>query len=69
MRGHARELRHVVAASTGSYERPCWPLNSRCACDGRRGAMFLILELNTPFDGLVRIASVPMDTALRHPGR
>jgi len=33
------------------------------------GAMFLILELNTPFGGVIQIASAPMDTALSHLGR
>jgi hypothetical protein len=32
------------------------------------GAMFLILELNTPFGGLIQISSKPIDTALSHLG-
>jgi len=67
--GNAHELRLVVAASTGNDERSFWPCKSRCAFDGRRGAVFLILELNTPFGGVIQIASAPMDTALRHLGR
>lgn len=33
------------------------------------GAIFLILELDTPFDGLIQISSEPMLSALKHLGR
>jgi hypothetical protein len=33
------------------------------------GAFFLILELDRPFDGLLRISSEPMLNVLRHPGK
>ena len=33
------------------------------------GAMFLILELDSPFGGLIQISSKPMDTAIGHLGQ
>ena len=33
------------------------------------GAIFLILELDHPFDGLIPISSGPMRTALTHLGQ
>ena len=32
------------------------------------GAIFLVLELDRPFDGLVQISSAPMEHVLEHPG-
>ena len=33
------------------------------------GAIFLILELDQPFDGLIQISSGPMRNALSHLGK
>ena len=33
------------------------------------GAIFLILELDQPFDGMIQISSVPMRNALQHLGQ
>jgi hypothetical protein len=33
------------------------------------GAIFLILELDQPFDGLIHISSAPMRNALAHLGK
>ena len=33
------------------------------------GAIFLILELNQPFQGLMRLSSVPLESALVHRGQ
>lgn len=33
------------------------------------GAIFLILELNQPFQGLMRLSSVPLESALVHLGQ
>ena len=33
------------------------------------GAIFLILELDMPFDGILRISSEPMRNALEHVGQ
>lgn len=33
------------------------------------GAIFLILELNTPFDGVITVSSVPLEETLRRLGR
>jgi hypothetical protein len=33
------------------------------------GAIFLILELDQPFDGVIHISSAPMLNALAHLGR
>ena len=33
------------------------------------GAIFLILELDMPFDGILRISSAPMRNALEHLGQ
>jgi hypothetical protein len=33
------------------------------------GAIFLILELDQPFDGVVQISSAPMRNALQHLGQ
>jgi hypothetical protein len=32
-------------------------------------AIFLILELDTPYGGLIQISSKPMDSALEHLGK
>jgi hypothetical protein len=39
-----------------------------CACS-MSGAIFLVLELNRPLDGSIRVSSAPMRKALEHLGR
>jgi hypothetical protein len=36
--------------------------------DIKIGAIFLILELDMPFDGVIQISSAPMRNALNHLG-
>ena len=40
----------------------------RCALSVS-GAIFLILEMNHPLSGMIKVSSAPMLKALEHPGR
>lgn len=61
----------IIFASTGLFAR----LNGTVtvalmlAALSVAGAIFLVLELDTPFDGLIQISSEPMLSALQHLGR
>jgi hypothetical protein len=33
------------------------------------GALFLILEMNSPLDGMIKISSAPLHKALEHLGK
>ena len=33
------------------------------------GSLFLILELDTPYEGLIKVSSAPLHSALAHLGR
>jgi hypothetical protein len=56
----------IIFASFGLYA----PLNTFCVCAmSISGAIFLILELDTPFEGIIQISSAPLRAALAQLGR
>jgi hypothetical protein len=51
----------LLRRSVGSAINRMWP-------DTKIGAIFLILELDMPFDGVIQISSAPMRNVLNHLG-